>query len=108
VVRAGLTAPVYELIGAVQMEEHYQCRPRAEPVNTPLPNAAPTASADPSLLSEYDKFCRSRLNQDNNEGWASELCHYLKDVPTDVIKETDIIMWWQVHCDNLFVNLHYW
>jgi hypothetical protein len=25
VVRAGLTAPVYELIGAVQMEEYYQC-----------------------------------------------------------------------------------
>jgi len=32
----------------------------------------------------------------DNEGWASELWRYLKDLPTDVTKDTDIIEWWQV------------
>lgn len=34
--------------------------------------------------------------RDDDEGWQAELRRYLKDMPADVTKDTDIIKWWQV------------
>lgn len=48
------------------------------------------------LSSEYDRYCQSLLEIDDEEGWSSELRHYLKDRPGDVTKDTDIVKWWQV------------
>jgi len=48
------------------------------------------------VLSEFDQYCLGRVTRDSKEGWASELRRYLKDLPANVTKDTDIIEWWQV------------
>jgi len=60
--------------------------------NTGIP--APTQGE--SILSEFDRFHLRYVTRDNEEGWASELWHYLKELPTNITKDTDIIEWWQV------------
>jgi hypothetical protein len=50
------------------------------------------------VLSEFDRFRLAHVTRDNEEGWASELRRYLKELPADVTKDTDIVKWWQVHC----------
>jgi hypothetical protein len=51
-----------------------------------------------SQLSEFDRHRQTLVAQeeDQEEGWAAELRRYLKDMPANVSKETDIIEWWQV------------
>jgi hypothetical protein len=49
-----------------------------------------------ALISEYDQYYQTLVEMDDDKGWASELKHYLKDRPADVLKETDIVQWWQV------------
>jgi len=34
--------------------------------------------------------------QEEDEGWQAELQRYLKDLPSDVTKDTDVVKWWQV------------
>jgi hypothetical protein len=46
-------------------------------------------------MSEFDRHCLSLLTEDK-EGWAAELQHYLKNMPANVTKDTDVIKWWQV------------
>jgi hypothetical protein len=82
------------------MEEYYRSRPRAEPTTPPpTPTDSTTASpttASASVMSEFDRFRLSRITEDSEEGWASELRRYLKEIPADVTKDTDIVAWWQV------------
>jgi ribosomal protein L11 methylase PrmA len=50
-----------------------------------------------SILSDYDRHRLNLIaNQTEDEGWQSEKCRYLKDLPAKVTKETDIVEWWQV------------
>ena len=53
------------------------------------------------LESKFDHHHRQLIKQSSPgcgaNRWASELCHYLGDLPADVDKQTDIIQWWQVH-----------
>jgi len=56
----------------------------------------PAPTQGESILSEFDRYCLGRVTWDSEEGWASELQRYLKDLPADVTKDTDIIEWWQV------------
>jgi hypothetical protein len=50
-----------------------------------------------SILSEYDRHRLTLLsNRAEDEGWQSEMRRYLKDLPADVTKDTDIVKWWQV------------
>jgi hypothetical protein len=49
-----------------------------------------------SILSEYDQYRQTLVATEDDKGWAAELRHYLKDMPADVTKDTDIIEWWQV------------
>ncbi|KAF9242391.1 hypothetical protein BU15DRAFT_72913 [Melanogaster broomeanus] len=49
------------------------------------------------LKSEFDHHCCELIKQNlpkDGGGWKAELRHYLGDLPTDVLKETDIVMWW--------------
>jgi hypothetical protein len=87
------------------MEKYYRTRPGAEPAVSAgllgLPrmdagNTAPGLTQRQPVLSEFDRFCLQRVTRHNEEGWASELRHYLKELPADVSKDTDIIKWWQV------------
>ena len=48
--------------------------------------------------SVFDRLQQSLITHDGDEGWAPELRRYLKDMPADVTKETDILEWWLV-CD---------
>lgn len=70
----------------------------------PTPGTTPTGISpatphDGSILSEYDRHRLSLITQDTEEGWQSELRRYLKDMPADVSRDTDIVTWWQDHCD---------
>jgi hypothetical protein len=82
------------------MERYWKARP-SRPTTS---RTAPTESHDnvlrpndESILSEFDRH-RLRLlsSHDDNEGWQSEMRRYLKDLPADVSKDTDIVKWWQV------------
>jgi len=56
----------------------------------------PPPTQGESVLSEFDRFRLGRVTRDSEEGWASELRRYLKELPADVTKDTDIVKWWQV------------
>ena len=52
-----------------------------------------------SILSDFDRHRLTLLSNQaelEDEGWQSEMCQYLKDLPADVTKDTDIMKWWQV------------
>ena len=71
--------------------------------STQLP--APCKSPPGTLHSDFDHHRRRALEQagcKNNIGWSIELRRYLKDLPTDVSKDTDIITWWSV-CIFFFI-----
>jgi hypothetical protein len=56
-----------------------------------------TENDDNSILSEYDRHRLALIaNQTEEEGWQSEKFRYLKDLPANVSKDTDIVEWWQV------------
>ena len=71
------------------MAQYYNQRPVTVPQQ-----ANPTAEI--CVLSEYDKLREMLLTDDVEEGWASELRHYLHTMQRDVTKETDLVEWWQV------------
>jgi len=87
------------------MEIYWKTRPRAPPMATlaATPDASDTSSSTTSFLSEFDRHRQSLLTQEEDEGWAAELRRYLKDVPADVTKDTDIIEWWQVCASSLII-----
>ena len=52
-----------------------------------------------SILSEFDRHRLTLLSNQSkleDEGWQSEMHQYLKDLPANVMKDTDIVKWWQV------------
>jgi len=53
-----------------------------------------------TLQSDYDRFCRNLVQQQNMNdgggGWKAELRRYLGDRPCDVTRDTDIVEWWAV------------
>ena len=59
-----------------------------------------------SILSEFDRH-RLTLLLDQDDGWQAELHQYLKDMPTNVMKDTDIVEWWQVHSWTLCSQYHH-
>jgi hypothetical protein len=82
------------------MEKYYMTRPGAKPTpSAALPsdtNAGFLALTQGDVMSEFDRFRIGRVTRDSEEGWTSELRRYLKDLPDDVTKDTDIVEWWQV------------
>jgi hypothetical protein len=71
-------------------------RPGANAAVSHTDTGIPAPTQDESVLSEFDRFRLGRVTRDSEEGWASELRRYLKELPADVTKDTDIIEWWQV------------
>ena len=76
------------------MEKYYRPRTRL-PATAAPENKGPAAAK--TLLSEYDRYRRTLIDKDDDEGWASELRRYKNDHPIDVMKDTDIVQWWQVN-----------
>jgi hypothetical protein len=54
------------------------------------------ADKDKSIASEFDQHHLSLVSEEQEEGWQAKICRYLKDLPADVMKDTDVIAWWQV------------
>ena len=51
-----------------------------------------------SILTKFNCHRLSLVAKEDDEGWLAELRHYLKDMPDDVTRDTDIVEWWQVSC----------
>jgi hypothetical protein len=90
------------------MERYWKAR--STTLTAPTESASNTAqpdTADESILSEFDRHRLALLsNQAEDEGWESEMRRYLKDLPADVTKDTDIVKWWQVcwHCVLIVID----
>jgi hypothetical protein len=56
------------------MAQYYKDRPSAPVVNE---TENPPASAEPRILSEFDKLHETLFTDDAEKGWASELHCYL-------------------------------
>jgi hypothetical protein len=80
----------------------YHTNATATPTPTPTTPTTPTACNGPE--DAYDRMRKGMLLWAiRNEGWRSELCRYLDDIPSNVSKDTDIVDWWDVsesfeHC----------
>lgn len=42
------------------------------------------ATINDSIVSDYDHYCQTLVANEDVEGWAAELRHYLKDMPANV------------------------
>jgi hypothetical protein len=61
----------------------------------------PLDSTSDNFTSEFDRHRQALVSREEDEEWESELRRYLRDVPADVTKDTDIVEWWSVsisHC----------
>ncbi len=90
------------LISKWQVEKYYMMWPGAEPTISAgqselccMNTESPTTGWGELILTKFDWFHLGCVTWDN-EGWASELWCYLKELPADVTKEMDIVEWWQV------------
>ena len=79
------------------MEQYWKTRPTAPPI-VPADDSSDLGQPNhDSILSEFDRHRLALVsNCDEDEGWQSEMRRYLKDLPSDVTKDTDIVNWWQV------------
>ena len=75
------------------MAQYYKNQPSAPDVNK---TKNPPASAEPYVLSEFIKLCKTFLTDNSEKGWASKLHHYLQTMEQGVTKKMDLVKWWQV------------
>jgi hypothetical protein len=76
------------------MEKYWENRPRPSAITTVT---SPTSNdAETSVMTDFDRYRRTLVAHEEDEGWQSEKRRYLKDMPADVTPETDIILYWQV------------
>jgi hypothetical protein len=58
--------------------------------------ATSVAFDNASVLSEFDRLWLSLIAKGKGEGWPEELHRYLKSMPENVSRDTDIVECWQV------------
>jgi len=80
------------------MERYWKTRPNITSRTRDPSPAATAEQMEDSVVSEFD---RHRLmlvssSQEQDGGWEAEIRRYLKDLPANVTKDTDIVEWWQV------------
>ena len=70
-----------------------------------MPNASDKGEVASEDTLEFDKHHKTLVSDDTEEGWASELCCYLKTMQWNVKKDTNIVKWWQVSslCSEIFL-----
>ncbi|KAG6815499.1 hypothetical protein H0H87_001247 [Tephrocybe sp. NHM501043] len=61
---------------------------------------APKTQLAVIIVDDFDLHCQTLLTCKDSEGWQAELCRYLKDVPADILRDTDIVEYWQDHCQH--------
>jgi hypothetical protein len=80
------------------MEEYWEKR-STNPSMRPAAALEKDTDDSDTLESEFDRHRRMLLSQSGGSdagGWAAELRRYLGDLPVDVTKDTDIVVWWAV------------
>jgi hypothetical protein len=77
------------------MRKYWKTNPKTKPT-TESNAASPTVFDDGTVLSEFDRHRLSLIENEEEEGWPAELRRYLKDMPVEVTKHTDVVEWWQV------------
>jgi hypothetical protein len=83
------------------MERYWKTRPNTTS-RTRDPSPAVTAErVEDSVISEFDRRRLTLMSQEQDEGWQAEIRRYLKDLPANVSKDTDIVEWWQVRLTAL-------
>jgi hypothetical protein len=60
------------------------------------PPTSPIDNDFESMASDFDRHRHSLMTQGQEGGWEAELRRYLKDLPPNVTKDTDVVEWWQV------------
>ncbi|KAG6809110.1 hypothetical protein H0H87_012146 [Tephrocybe sp. NHM501043] len=60
--------------------------------------AAPKTQPATIIVDDFDLHCQTLLTRKDSKGWQAELRRYLKDVPADISRDTDIVEYWQDHC----------
>jgi hypothetical protein len=85
------------------MAQYYQTRPPTTSHNKTLGgnSVSNSENADAILhgpiITDFDKHRETLLNDDKEEGWASELRRYTGTMQRDIKKEVDLVEWWQVN-----------
>jgi len=90
------------------MEEYWQKQQKALMPQERMLASHSNNGDDLSPKSAFDLLRQSLITHDGDEGWAAELHRYLKDMPADVTRDTDILEWWSVHgaaCAHRFIGL---
>lgn len=91
------------------MADYWNNRPQATKLDsehsrstTPSPQEGSN-----SLLSEYDRHRQLLITQalEVDEQWSAELRRYLKEIPADVTRDTDIVKWWSVRIISIIFQL---
>ena len=79
------------------MERYWLNRPTIVQSAVPSDTAPSHEATPPTRLSEFDRLRQTLVRQEEQvvETWSAELRRYLKDMPADVSKDTDIVKWWQ-------------
>jgi hypothetical protein len=80
----------------LQMERYWKTRPNT---TSTTHNPSPVVTAErieDSIISEFDRHRLTLVSQEQDGGWEAEIRRYLKDLPANVTKDTDIVEWWQV------------
>jgi hypothetical protein len=88
------------------MAQYWKARPRAPACSIDETQNTDTGSSNTGksrALSDYDRYRQTLVTKEDNEGWASEKRRYLKEMPADVTKDTDVVEWWQV-CQLLYME----
>jgi len=79
------------------MEKYWKAHPAASPTVPAAPTSNVAKPNEVSILSEFNCHRLTLLSsQAEDEGWEPEMHRYLKDLLVDVMKDTNIIKWWQV------------
>ncbi|KIK76893.1 hypothetical protein PAXRUDRAFT_168520 [Paxillus rubicundulus Ve08.2h10] len=84
------------------MEEYWTEAAASQARSKGARTVAPASSAEPTgtLELDYDRHRRMLIEQarcGSNMGWAAELRCYLNDLPENVVKDMDIVLWWLEH-----------
>ncbi|KAG6813472.1 hypothetical protein H0H87_009119 [Tephrocybe sp. NHM501043] len=74
------------------MRTYWATRPQAATATVPKTQPAMI------IVDDFDLHRQTLLTRKDSEGWQAELCQYLKDVPADISRDTDIVEYWQDHC----------
>ncbi|KAG6810893.1 hypothetical protein H0H87_010720, partial [Tephrocybe sp. NHM501043] len=56
---------------------------------------APKTQPVTIIVDDFNLHRQTLLTREDSEGWQAELRQYLKDVPADISRDTDIVEYWQ-------------